>query len=70
MNPRARMTPAAQDVPSPCIDVCQLDPVTGLCRGCLRSMQEIASWSSYSAVEKRAVLARLGVRRGRFVSTP
>jgi predicted Fe-S protein YdhL (DUF1289 family) len=33
-------------------------------------MQEIAGWSSYSAAEKRAVLARLGKRRGTFVSTP
>lgn len=57
------MTSAAQDVPSPCIDVCQLDPVTGLCRGCQRNMNEIAGWSGYSAAQKRAVLARLDERR-------
>ena len=61
------MTPAVPDVPSPCIDVCQLDTATGLCRGCLRTMDEIAGWSTYSAVQKRAVLARLGERRGKFV---
>jgi predicted Fe-S protein YdhL (DUF1289 family) len=61
------MNPAVQDVPSPCIDVCQLDATTGLCRGCLRTMQEIAGWTAYSAVQKRAVLARLGERRGTIV---
>ena len=61
------MTPAVQDVPSPCIDVCQLDTATGLCRGCLRTMQEIAAWTTYSAAQKRVVLSRLVDRRGKSV---
>jgi predicted Fe-S protein YdhL (DUF1289 family) len=57
-------TPHA-DVPSPCIQVCQIDPGSGLCRGCLRSLDEIASWPNLGAREKLAVLARLALRRER-----
>ena len=48
---------------SPCIGVCLLDPATGYCRGCLRSVTEIASWYEASAEEKRAILTRLDQRR-------
>ncbi|MDH5338586.1 MAG: DUF1289 domain-containing protein, partial [Rubrivivax sp.] len=33
-------------VPSPCINVCQMDEATGWCRGCLRTIDEIALWGS------------------------
>ena len=42
-------------IPSPCIDVCQMDPDTGLCRGCLRTIDEIVAWGSASDDVKRAV---------------
>jgi predicted Fe-S protein YdhL (DUF1289 family) len=41
--------------PSPCINVCTMNPQTGLCDGCLRTIAEIAGWSSTSEQEKRAV---------------
>ncbi|MDX1488215.1 MAG: DUF1289 domain-containing protein [Acidiferrobacterales bacterium] len=44
--------------------VCQLDPVTGWCRGCHRTLDEIAGWPTYSIDEKRVVLARIAQRRG------
>ncbi|MBI1395393.1 MAG: DUF1289 domain-containing protein [Betaproteobacteria bacterium] len=50
-------------VESPCIKVCVMDEVTGLCRGCLRTLDEIAWWSGMSDHEKRDVLARLEARR-------
>ena len=28
-------------VPSPCISLCEIAPDTGLCRGCLRTIDEI-----------------------------
>ncbi len=43
--------------------VCQIEPVTGWCRGCRRTLDEIAAWPTYSAEEKRAVFARLAERR-------
>lgn len=35
---------AAIDLPSPCVSVCELDPATRFCRGCLRTAAEIAAW--------------------------
>lgn len=51
-----------EEVASPCINVCRMNPDTGLCQGCLRTLAEIAAWSGMSAEEKRAVLAQLAAR--------
>lgn len=48
---------------SPCIDVCKLDPVTRICEGCLRSIDEIAGWSAMSDEARREVLQQLPGRR-------
>ena len=32
--------------PSPCIDVCRMDARSGWCEGCLRTLDEIAAWST------------------------
>jgi uncharacterized protein len=42
-------------VASPCINVCSIDETTGLCAGCLRSLDEIAAWSVLTDEERRAV---------------
>ena len=49
-------------VPSPCISLCEMAPDTGLCRGCLRNLDEIVAWGSASEAEKRAVWAAIAVR--------
>jgi len=51
------------DVPSPCIKVCNIDAASGLCEGCHRNIEEITFWSSYSAAQKRALLAELPTRK-------
>ena len=51
------------DIRSPCVDVCQMNPFTGLCRGCYRTLYEIAGWPDFSAPEKLEVLKRLDERR-------
>ena len=51
------------DVPSPCIGVCALDPHTGWCEGCLRTIDEIAAWGALDAAGKREVCGRLPARR-------
>ncbi len=48
---------------SPCINVCVLAPDTGLCRGCARTLDEIARWGGMSPLEQRATLARVEQRR-------
>lgn len=50
-------------VPSPCINVCKMNPQTQLCEGCFRTLDEIAAWSALSDGEKSAVLAQLPSRR-------
>lgn len=47
---------------SPCISVCVLDPVSELCEGCGRSLDEISQWSRMTEDERRAVMARLRER--------
>jgi len=42
-------------VASPCINVCSIDETTGLCAGCLRSLDEIAAWNVLTDEERRAV---------------
>ncbi|MFZ2219679.1 MAG: DUF1289 domain-containing protein [Rhodoferax sp.] len=49
-------------VPSPCISVCSMDPVSGLCAGCLRTLDEIRQWSSADDAAKRAIWLRIEVR--------
>jgi predicted Fe-S protein YdhL (DUF1289 family) len=48
---------------SPCIGICIMDPRTRQCRGCLRTIEEIAGWYEASTDEKRALLAVLAERR-------
>jgi len=49
-------------VPSPCVNVCQMDPRSGLCLGCRRTLREIADWLEMTAEEKLAVLERVAQR--------
>ncbi len=46
-------------VPSPCISLCEMAPDTGLCRGCLRTIDEIINWSQASDTYKRTVWAEI-----------
>ncbi len=56
---------------SPCIQVCTMDPDTGLCSGCARTLDEIAAWSGLSESERAAINARLpGRKAGTGASAP
>ena len=50
-------------VASPCTSVCRIDERTGWCEGCLRTLDEIALWSSLDNRARRAVLNAVGSRR-------
>ena len=52
-----------EPVASPCTSVCRMNPTTGLCEGCLRTLDEIAAWSRMEDAEKRAVWRLLEQRR-------
>ncbi|HYD93998.1 MAG TPA: DUF1289 domain-containing protein [Noviherbaspirillum sp.] len=50
-------------VPSPCISVCRMHPQTGLCEGCLRTIDEIARWSGATEEWKRQVWVEIRKRQ-------
>ncbi len=52
----------ADNLPSPCISVCRMDAQSGLCEGCLRTLDEIARWSTLPDAGKREVWALIGRR--------
>jgi len=54
---------------TPCVSICEMDARTGLCRGCFRTLDEIAAWGALDAEAKRAILARIGERRSRLAPT-
>ena len=53
-------------VPSPCINVCRMVPETGLCEGCLRTIDEIVAWGSAGDDYKRAVWADIRRREAQI----
>lgn len=50
-------------IASPCIGVCEVDPRSGMCLGCLRTLGEIAAWRDADDDLKTRILARLADRR-------
>jgi len=50
--------------PSPCISVCQIDPKTGWCIGCHRTIDEIRDWIISTPDERHRILDALESRRG------
>ena len=53
---------AARPVPSPCIGVCRMH-ASGLCEGCLRTIDEIVVWGSLDDSARAAVMRLLPARR-------
>jgi hypothetical protein len=52
---------------TPCVDICEIDRETGLCRGCGRSIAEISSWASMTGAERRRIMAELSRRMAALV---
>jgi predicted Fe-S protein YdhL (DUF1289 family) len=50
-------------VPSPCINWCAIDPKNDFCRGCYRTLTEIAAWSELSNAEKLEIWSKLKIRK-------
>ncbi|MET0376155.1 MAG: DUF1289 domain-containing protein [Rhizorhabdus sp.] len=49
-------------VSSPCNQVCEIDSDSGYCRGCGRTLDEIAAWGVADDNWKRTVLEKLKSR--------
>ncbi len=50
-------------IASPCINVCQMDPASGLCRGCFRTLDEIARWTRIDDAERVTIINAAARRR-------
>lgn len=56
MNTRFDALPEdATPVPSPCIGTCRMVAATGLCEGCLRTIDEIRAWRDADDATRRTV---------------
>lgn len=53
-------------VPSPCISLCKMAIDTGLCEGCLRTIDEIMAWSTADDAYKRAVWTEIRWREAQM----
>ena len=51
-----------EEINSPCVGVCEMDRPTGLCKGCGRTMEEIATWWMLSAEKRLEIMSELGRR--------
>jgi predicted Fe-S protein YdhL (DUF1289 family) len=50
-------------IASPCLNLCQMDPASGLCRGCFRTLDEIARWTRIDDAARLAIIAAAAQRR-------
>jgi predicted Fe-S protein YdhL (DUF1289 family) len=55
------------DIPSlsaatPCVKICVVDPLSGLCIGCGRTVAEISLWPEMTDEQRRAVMSDLSAR--------
>jgi uncharacterized protein len=51
--------PADKDVPSPCISLCKMDDETKQCKGCYRTVDEIAAWSRLDDAQRLVIWERI-----------
>jgi predicted Fe-S protein YdhL (DUF1289 family) len=53
---------SGQFVPSPCVSICKMSESSGLCLGCYRTLDEIASWSRLDDPAKRVIWTHIEQR--------
>ncbi|KNG95349.1 DUF1289 domain-containing protein [Pseudaestuariivita atlantica] len=54
------------EIQSPCVKICVIQPDVRLCAGCLRSIDEIAAWSRLTHEERAAIMDELPSRAGQL----
>jgi uncharacterized protein len=53
-------------IPTPCIKICSVDPASGLCVGCGRTLEEIGRWLALDNAERRRIMDELPERIARM----
>lgn len=51
------------EIKSPCIGVCAMDDLSGLCQGCYRTIGEIKAWWDMNQGEQKDLLTALEERQ-------
>ena len=59
----ARADHIGPGVPSPCVSICELNERDSSCKGCYRTLQEIAAWGALSDADKLRVWQRIEARQ-------
>lgn len=57
------MTMNTETVKSPCIGVCAMDELTGLCHGCYRTLDEITGWWDMTPTAQKILIAETAERQ-------
>jgi len=52
----------AENVPSPCVNVCRMDTGSGLCEGCFRTIDEIREWGRSDDAAKKVMWGQITER--------
>ena len=50
-------------IKSPCVEKCQLDGEGKFCLGCLRYLDEISGWETFSEEKKKIILDNIEMRK-------
>lgn len=50
-------------IETPCTRVCQIDPKSGWCLGCARSLMEIGGWTSLTDADRARIMSELEARK-------
>lgn len=59
----ARKRHTGPGVPSPCVSICELDEGRSSCKGCYRTLREIAGWGALADADKLAIWAQIEARQ-------
>jgi len=54
------------EIESPCVKICVIDPRSRLCTGCLRTIDEIGAWSRISPDDRRDIIQDLPNRKSQI----
>ena len=61
--------PSSQNIETPCVQLCVVDPDSGFCIGCGRTTAEIGGWTAMTVAERREVMAKLDQRMDSLTRT-
>lgn len=55
-------------LPSPCIDICVFDKPSGLCTGCLRTLDEVRGWKKMTHSKRHQIINDRARRKNKLAN--